>query len=170
MPAEAYSSLEVLHYDQSANAPHRDHAKYPPELDTAVLAPQVRWKFITPSLATFGWFFEHKGIGWCRSRGSIWHDSTWNSWCGWQERGRFNWKSQIDHFVKSLVFKTNSACNLRSLSSDNCDYRSKYQIWPGFKEIDNACHEVKASGRLYLTTRLDPTDLYSWIVPPAQWQ
>lgn len=42
MPAETYSSLEVMHYDQSANAPQRDHAKCPPELDTAVLAPQVR--------------------------------------------------------------------------------------------------------------------------------
>lgn len=42
MPTEDYSSLEVLQFDHQANAPERVHAKYPPEVDTVVLAPQVR--------------------------------------------------------------------------------------------------------------------------------
>lgn len=42
MSEEAYSSLEVLLYDDHpANAPQRDHTRNPPELDRAVQAPQV---------------------------------------------------------------------------------------------------------------------------------
>lgn len=72
MPTEAYSNLEVLQNDHQANSPQRDPAKYPPELDTAVLAPQVK-KNAKSNYRKVLLIQSTIGLGPYRSRGSIRH-------------------------------------------------------------------------------------------------